>query len=94
MGSKVPGSEDEQIRLRRLHMRSWRRGMKEMDLILGTFANTELKNLSAVELDAHEVLMDEADQDIYAWINGTVPVPERLSDPIGRILASLPTRLV
>ena len=44
--------ESPEIRLRRLTMRSWRRGMKEMDLILGHFADGPLAQLSPADLDA------------------------------------------
>ena len=56
--------ETPQIRLRRLRMRSWRRGMKEMDLILGHFSDDELAGLSGAELDAYEALLSENDQDL------------------------------
>lgn len=35
--------EDHATRLKRLRMRSWHRGIKEMDLILGGFADDEMK---------------------------------------------------
>ena len=37
--------ESDEIRLKRLRMRSWRRGMKEMDLILGPFSDSQLVDL-------------------------------------------------
>ncbi|TRW98414.1 succinate dehydrogenase assembly factor 2 [Paracoccus sp. M683] len=61
---------DDGQRLRRLRMRSWRRGMKEMDLILGPFADGPLSGLSAAMLDSYEALMAENDQDLYRWISG------------------------
>lgn len=65
-------TESDEIRLRRLTMRSWRRGMKEMDLILGHFAETELAGLSGDEAAAYEVLLSENDQDLYLWITRRV----------------------
>lgn len=62
-------SEDHETRLRRLHMRCWRRGMKEMDLIFGNFAKGPMHDLNAADLDAFEALMDESDQDLYRWIS-------------------------
>ncbi len=60
--------EPKEIRLKRLRMRSWRRGMKEMDMILGRFADDAMVRLSAAELDDYEALLSENDQDLYRWI--------------------------
>ena len=60
--------ETQEARLKRMPMRSWRRGMKEMDLILGPFSDSELAGLSAGDLDIYEALLDENDQDLYPWI--------------------------
>jgi len=89
MNQPVPENEDHETRLRRLRMRSWRRGMKEMDLILGNFADTALRNLSIEYLDAHETLMDEPDQDIYSWISGAAPTPQVFRASIARILDNM-----
>lgn len=72
--------ESPETRLRRLRMRSWRRGMKEMDLILGNFADGPLAGLSEPEFAAYEALMAENDQDLYLWITRRVtgdPHPDR-----------------
>lgn len=81
--------ETHDIRLRRLRMRSWRRGTKEMDLILGGFADRCLAGLTAGELDRHEALMEEADQDLYAWISGATPLPAQHREAIARVHAHL-----
>ncbi|MFD2441755.1 succinate dehydrogenase assembly factor 2 [Paracoccus kondratievae] len=57
--------DDRQTRLKRLRMRSWRRGTKEMDLILGPFSDSELEGMNDPELDLYETLLDENDQDLY-----------------------------
>ncbi|MFC0200086.1 FAD assembly factor SdhE [Paracoccus rhizosphaerae] len=59
-------------RLKRLHMRSWRRGMKEMDLILGRFADDCLGALSGSELDLYERMLGENDQDLYLWVTARI----------------------
>ena len=68
--------ETPEIRVKRLRMRSWRRGMKEMDLILGPFSDTELVGLPPETLDQYEDLLDENDQDLYKWVSGAAPVPD------------------
>ncbi len=63
-------------RLKRLKVRAWRRGTKEMDLLLGPWADALLDGRAATDLDALEALMEENDQDLYRWVAGTVPAPE------------------
>ena len=63
-------SEAPEIRLKRLRMRAWRRGTKEMDLILGPWADACLAGLSPAALDRFEQLLEENDQDLYVWIVG------------------------
>lgn len=74
--SSAERAETPEIRVKRLRMRSWRRGMKEMDLILGPFSDTELKALSSGTLDRYEELLDENDQDLYKWVSGAAPTPD------------------
>jgi antitoxin CptB len=69
--------ETPDIRLKRLKMRSWRRGMKEMDLILGPFSDVGLAELSASDLDLYEEMLDENDQELYRWFSGQVDAPKQ-----------------
>lgn len=71
--------ETPEIRLKRLRMRSWRRGTREMDLILGRFADAHLPQLDAPTLDLYEDLLDENDWDLYYWITGAATPPEALA---------------
>ncbi len=56
--------EDPEIRLKRLQMRSWRRGMKEMDLILGPFSDSQLVNLPEDVMAEYEQVMGENEQEL------------------------------
>ncbi len=67
--------ESREHRLKRLKIRAWRRGTKEMDLILGSFVDRALEGLEPAELDRLEALMAENDTDIYPWFTGQAPVP-------------------
>ena len=58
-------NETRDIRLKRLVMRSMRRGIKEMDLILSRFAAARLEAMTCTELDRYEALLEENDQDLY-----------------------------
>ena len=62
-------TETAENRLKRLRMRSWRRGTKEMDLILGPFADARLGDLDPATLDLYDALLDENDQDLYLWVS-------------------------
>ena len=73
-------------------MRAWRRGMKEMDLILGPFADTEVAAMTPAELDLLERLMAENDQDLYLWITTGAAVPDPYGGLIARIAAFARTR--
>lgn len=75
-------------RRKKLRMRSWRRGMKEMDLILGPFADQTIDMFSEAELDSFEAFLNENDQDLYLWVTGAQPCPEDLKDWLARISAA------
>ena len=84
-------SETRETRLKRLRFRSWRRGIREMDLILGPFADAELAGLTEAELDAYERLMQEPDWDLYAWVTGQ-DAPPAAHEALIRRLASFHKR--
>ncbi len=67
--------ETDDARLKRMRMRSWRRGTKEMDLVLGPYADTQLSGMSGAELDAFDSLLEENDQDLMAWLLGQKATP-------------------
>ena len=62
-------------RRKKLKFRAWRRGFREIDLILGGFADKHLATLTADQLDAFEQLLDAPDQDVFAWITDQAPAP-------------------
>lgn len=59
---------DRENELKKLRMRSWRRGMKEMDLILGPFADEKLAEMSPEDIALYEVMLTENDQELYQWV--------------------------
>lgn len=77
----------EDVRLKRLRIRSWRRGTKEMDLILGGFCDTELARLSEADIGLYEDLLSENDHDLYQWVTGRAQAPERFAALLERIVA-------
>ena len=64
--------DDLEKKRKRLKMRSMRRGIKEMDLILKNFADLNLNLMSELELENFENLLLENDQDLYQWSTGQV----------------------
>lgn len=66
---------DHDSRLRRLRFRAWHRGFREADLILGPFADNHAQNLTPLQFDTLETLLEESDREIYAWIVGQEATP-------------------
>ncbi|MBZ8118704.1 succinate dehydrogenase assembly factor 2 [Roseovarius sp. LXJ103] len=79
--------ETREVRLRRLTMRSMRRGIKEMDIILSRFAAAQLDDMSAQELDIYDAFLEENDQDLYQWVTGQIEGPGAYDGLITRILS-------
>ena len=75
MAPQKDAGEDLSMRRRRLRYRAWHRGTKEMDLVLGPFADAHADGLGAPELDRLETLMDEEDTDLLKWVMGQEPIP-------------------
>ncbi len=64
-------------RLRRLTMRSMRRGIREMYILMSRYSAARLEHLSDSELDLYDALLEENDQDLYQWVSGQVAAPDR-----------------
>ncbi|MDP3525810.1 MAG: succinate dehydrogenase assembly factor 2 [Hoeflea sp.] len=77
MTGTTRSSADLDPRRRRILVRAWRRGIREMDLVIGGFADAEIASLNDTELDELELLMAAEDADIFRWVTGEEAVPER-----------------
>ncbi len=77
--------ETAENRLKRMNMRSQRRGIKEMDLILGTYAEARLTTMPPDVLDLYDALLSENDQDLYQWVTGQVAAPARFAALVAEI---------
>jgi antitoxin CptB len=84
-GTKL-SSEGLDDRRRRLLFRCWHRGIREMDLVLGRFADAHLTSLSDDDLTELERWLDVPDQQIFAWVNGMEPVPANYNTGLFRRL--------
>ena len=78
-------SEIADARLKRLKLRAWRRGTKEMDLILGGFADRQLAAMDDTSLTHFDALLDEDDQDLYDWVCGRASAPPVHAALVARI---------
>ena len=74
-------------------MRSWRRGMKEMDIILGPYAEARLAAMDDASLARYDRLLGENDQDLLAAILGQGAPPEGMGDMLAEIAGFARTRL-
>ncbi len=82
-------SGTDEITLRRLRMRSMRRGIKEMDVILSTFAERRLATLDADDLALYEALLSENDHDLFRWVSGQHPAPDRFRRLVAEIASEM-----
>jgi antitoxin CptB len=62
-------------RRRKLLFRAWRRGVREMDLIVGRFADAHIDNFDAQGLDDFERLIEAPNADLYSWVTGVESAP-------------------
>jgi antitoxin CptB len=76
------------IQRRRLRFRSWHRGTREADLMLGRFADVHLAQFSSDQLDRYAALLEKSDPEIYDWITGRAPVPRDFDTDVFRLLKS------
>ncbi len=85
--------ETAEARLKRMAMRSWRRGTKEMDLVLGPYGDAHLAGMSDATLAIYDVLLEENDQDLLPWVLGQGTPPPALAELIAEIGVFCRTRL-
>jgi antitoxin CptB len=83
-----PGHSTEALdtQRRKLLFRAWHRGMRELDLIMGRFADRAIGELTAEELCQFEQLMEVPDRELLAWITGEADVQARFDGPLFRRL--------
>jgi len=82
MTGSTRSSDGLDVRRKRLLFRCWHRGTREMDLILGRFADAEIAGLSDGELDELERLIEVPDPDLYAALTGDGPIASEHAGPL------------
>lgn len=86
-------TESHEAALRRMTMRSWRRGTKEMDLVLGPWADAHLAGLTPERLELYDRLLSENDQDLMAWMLGQSEPPAAFAELAAEIFGFARQRL-
>lgn len=89
MTGLVRSSSDLDPRRRRILFRCWHRGIREMDLVLGQFAEAEIANLSEAELDELERIMAEEDNDLVKWVTGAEEIPAHIQGELFTRIAAI-----
>ena len=82
MTGSTRSSDGLDDRRKRLLFRCWHRGTREMDLILGRFADAEITRLTDEELADLELLIDVPDPDLYAALTGSIPPAAEHAGPL------------
>ncbi len=70
------GSDATERRRKRLKFRSWHRGTREMDLLLGPFAEACVDDFDAARLAEYEHLLELPEPTLFGWLLGCEPIPE------------------
>lgn len=86
MTGTTRSSEGLDVRRRKILFRSWHRGTREMDLVMGSFADREIDKFSEAELDVFEALIEVPDRDLFAWISGREETPANYDTDVFRRL--------
>ncbi len=81
-----PPQDNISIKRKQLGFRSWHRGTREVDLLLGRFADAHLPGFGAEDLAAYDRFLNNSDPDIYNWITGAEPVPPAEDTAVVRLL--------
>jgi len=75
MTGTTVSSADLEPRRRRILFRAWHRGTREMDLLMGSFTDSEIATMSEDDLTTFEALIEAPDRDIFSWITGKAETP-------------------
>lgn len=75
-------------RRKRARFRAWHRGMKEMDMLLGGYADAHTQDMTAQDVESFEELMSHLDRDLFKWFTGEGAVPDNVDTPMFRAVCA------
>ena len=87
MSGSTISSEKLDPRRRKLLFRAWHRGIKEMDLILGGYADAHIARMPDGDLDEFEMMLETNDRDLLKWFTNEEPVPDVADTPLFQRIA-------
>ena len=94
MSGPSRSSEGLDPRRRRTLFRAWHRGIREMDLIMGRFADAEIGTMSEPDLDTFELLIEVPDRDLFRWVTGEAETPSNYDTDVFRRLRAFHTHVL
>lgn len=74
------------IMRKKLIFRSWHRGTREMDILLGRFADAQLAGMDGDMLALYDRFLANSDPDIYNWVSRAEPVPPAEDNAVVQLL--------
>ncbi len=83
---EIPVEDNISIKRKQMVFRSWHRGTREVDLLLGRFADAHMPAFDAEQLELYDRFLNNSDPDIYNWITGQEPVPPAEDNKVVRLL--------
>ena len=90
----MTAGEDISVRRKKLRYRAWHRGTKEMDLVLGPYADANTEAMDDAQLDQLEALMNEEDPPLLKWVMGQEEPPENVDRvSLAKLIADHQARL-
>lgn len=75
-------TEELDILRKKLRFRAWHRGTKEVDLMMGRFADARLDDYDATQLGQFAALLEAPDLEVYDWVIGKTPTPPAYQTPV------------
>jgi antitoxin CptB len=84
-------SADLDPRRKRILFRAWHRGTREMDLLMGRYAEAAIDAMSDDDLTLFEALIEVPDRDLFAWLTDADMVPSNYDSAIFRALKAFHT---
>ncbi|MFK7902516.1 MAG: succinate dehydrogenase assembly factor 2 [Nitratireductor sp.] len=80
--ASTDGTNDDLKRRKQMLYRSNHRGIKEMDIILGGYADAHIMSMKQDVLNEFEHIMSQPDRDLLTWFVGEIEVPANIKSPL------------
>lgn len=88
MTGTTRSSSDLDKRRRKILFRCWHRGIREMDIVMGQFADRNIDKLADDELDTLEKILEVDDRDLIRWVTGEIETPLEFDTPLFRAICA------